>query len=76
MSYIEWLDNKDTYLDMFDDRSTMLSRAIDECIIMRKSAYVKLNQDELRYDDMVNNTNAWGEAIEAIKAKYPKPVVE
>jgi hypothetical protein len=39
----------------------------------RKVAYAELNQDEMRYDDMVNGTNTWGEAIEAIKAKYPKP---
>lgn len=41
---------------------------------LRKAEYDKLNQDELRYDDLVNGTNTWGEAIEAIKLKYPKPV--
>jgi len=40
---------------------------------LRKAEYNKLNQDEMRYDDMVNGTNTWGEAIEAIKEKYPKP---
>jgi hypothetical protein len=39
----------------------------------RQAEYAKLNQDEMRYDDMVNGTNTWVEAIEAIKAKYPKP---
>ena len=39
---------------------------------LRKAAYIELNQDELRYEDTVNGTNTWGEAIEAIKAKYPK----
>ena len=42
---------------------------------LRKAEYDLLNQDEMRYDDMVNGTNTWGEAIEAIKAKYPKPTV-
>lgn len=39
----------------------------------RVDAYRELVQDELRYDDMVNNTNTWGEAIESIKLTYPKP---
>ncbi len=43
---------------------------------LRKSKYAELNQDEMRYDDMVNNTNTWGEAIESIKLTYPKPTGE
>lgn len=39
----------------------------------RKKEYNKLNQYDLMYQDKVNGTNKWGEAIEAIKAKYPKP---
>jgi len=39
----------------------------------RKVEYNKLNQYDLMYQDKVNGTNKWGEAIEAIKAKYPKP---
>ena len=39
----------------------------------RKAEYDKLNQDELRYDDTVNGTTTWTDAIQAIKAKYPKP---
>ena len=39
----------------------------------RKAEYNKLNQYDLMYQDKVNGTNLWGEAIEAIKAKYPKP---
>lgn len=39
----------------------------------RKAEYDKLNQYDLMYQDKVNGTNKWGEAIEAIKAKYPKP---
>lgn len=42
--------------------------------LLRKDAYQKLNQDELRYNDMMNGTNTWGEAIELIKETYPKPV--
>ena len=39
----------------------------------RAKAYKALNQDELRYDDMINGTNTWGKAIEDIKLKFPKP---
>lgn len=39
----------------------------------RKVEYDKLNQDELRYNDLVNGTNIWIEAIQNIKAKFPKP---
>ena len=39
---------------------------------LRKVEYDKLNQDEMRYDDMINNTNTWGEAIKLIKAQFPK----
>ena len=39
----------------------------------RKPEYDQLNQDEMRYDDLKNGTNTWEQAIDAIKAKYPKP---
>jgi len=39
----------------------------------RKKAYLELNQDELRFDDLMNGTTTWQDAILAIKAKYPKP---
>jgi|TARA_R110000764_G_scaffold21941_1_gene55074 hypothetical protein len=38
----------------------------------RKIEYDKLNQDEMRYDDVKNSTTTWVDAIDAIKAKYPK----
>ena len=40
---------------------------------LRKAEYDELNQYDLMYQDKVDGTNKWGEAIEAIKAKYPKP---
>ena len=39
----------------------------------RREAYTKLNQDELRYDDEINGTTTWIDAIKAIKKEYPKP---
>ena len=40
----------------------------------RKAKYDLLNQDELRFDDLENNTTTWVDSINAIKAEYPKPV--
>jgi hypothetical protein len=58
-----------------EDRVLILKKEFDskEYQRLRKEEYKKLNQDELRYNDLVNGTNTWQEAIEAIKAKYPKP---
>lgn len=39
----------------------------------RKDEYDLLNQDEMRYDDIKNSTTTWVDAIDAIKAKHPKP---
>jgi hypothetical protein len=39
----------------------------------RKAKYDLLNQDEMRYDDMINNTTTWRDSIAAIKAAHPKP---
>ena len=39
----------------------------------RAREYNRLNQFEMLYDDMANGTNHWKEAIDKIKAKYPKP---
>ena len=39
----------------------------------RKSKYDLLNQDEMRFDELVNGTTTWVDAINAIKAAHPKP---
>tara|TARA_B110000208_G_scaffold92589_1_gene116488 strand:- start:1235 stop:1501 length:267 start_codon:yes stop_codon:yes gene_type:complete len=39
----------------------------------RQQAYALLNQDEMRYDDLVNGTTTWQDAIAAIKLENPKP---
>jgi hypothetical protein len=41
----------------------------------RKSKYDLLNQDEMRFDDEINGTTTWVDAINAIKAQHPKPKV-
>ena len=40
---------------------------------VRKAKYDKLNQDEMRYDDVKNSTTTWVDAIDAIKSAHPKP---
>lgn len=40
---------------------------------LRKAEYDKLNQFEMQYNDAVNGTTTWVDAINEIKAKYPKP---
>lgn len=40
---------------------------------LRKAEYLQLNQFEMQFDDAVNGTTTWVDAINAIKAKYPKP---
>ena len=39
----------------------------------RKEEYDLLNQFEMQFDDELNDTTTWKDAINAIKAKYPKP---
>lgn len=41
--------------------------------IDRFYAYSKLNQFEMIYNDMINGTTTWLEAIKSIKEKFPKP---
>ena len=40
---------------------------------VRKAKYDLLNQFEMRFDDQVNSTTTWVDAINAIKAAHPKP---
>ncbi len=39
----------------------------------RKAKYDLLNQDEMRFDDTVNSTTTWVDAINTIKSEHPKP---
>lgn len=41
---------------------------------LRKQEYDKLNQFAMQYDDSINGTTTWIDAINEIKAKYPKPI--
>ncbi len=39
---------------------------------LRELEYAKLNQDELRFDDLINNTTVWRDTILDIKVRFPK----
>jgi hypothetical protein len=39
----------------------------------RKAKYDALNQFEMQFDDAVNGTTTWIDAINAVKAEFPKP---
>jgi len=38
----------------------------------RKAEYDALNQFDMQYEDEMNGTTTWKDAITAIKTKYPK----
>lgn len=40
----------------------------------RTKEYAKLNQFAMQFDDAMNGTTTWIDAVNEIKAKYPKPI--
>jgi len=61
-------------LELISNEVTRLQAEYDslEYSRLRKAEYDKLSQDEMRYDDLKNNTNTWELAIDAIKLEHPK----
>jgi len=74
---IEWMDIVETQPTEVEIAAevTRLQAVYDalEYSRLRKAKYDLLNQDEMRYDDIKNSTTTWVDAIDAIKAAYPKP---
>ena len=74
---ITWLDENTTQPTEQEivDEKARLQGIYDakEYSRLRKAKYDLLNQDEMRYDDQVNGTTTWVDAIAAIKADHPKP---
>ena len=62
-------------MSLVDAEVTRLQAAYDAQAYsrLRKVEYNLLNQDEMRYDDLVNGTTTWQDAIAAIKLAHPKP---
>ena len=71
----------DTYFDTsgneitinIDDVNAKIAEIFPDYAEKRKAKYDLLNQDEMRYDDLVNNTTTWRDGIAAIKTAHPKP---
>ena len=74
---LEWLDGSQTEPTalQLSNEVTRLQAVYDGLAYSRtrKIAYDLLNQDEMRYDDLVNSTTTWQDAIAAIKVASPKP---
>ena len=75
-SELEWLDTEQTQpTEAAITAKIMQLQAEYEAQVYarsRKVEYDKLNQDEMRYDDLVNSTTTWQDAIAAIKTSIPK----
>ena len=73
---LEWLDTVQPQPtdSEIDTEVTRLQAAYDAQAYARsrKAKYNLLNQDEMRYDDLINSTTTWQDAISAIKQEYPK----
>ena len=74
---LEWLDSEQTEPTALElsNEVTRLQAVYDSQLYARtrKAKYDLLNQDEMRYDDLVNNSTTWRDGIAAIKVAHPKP---
>ncbi len=66
-------DGVNQFVEYFYTLDEVLNFIKDDYSTNRRIEYSKLNQFELFFNDKVNGTNTWQEAIESIKLKYPKP---
>ena len=75
-SDINWLDSVQTEPTQseIDAEVTRLQAEYDsqEYARNRKQEYDKLNQFEMQFDDQLNGTTTWVDAINAIKQNIPK----
>jgi hypothetical protein len=53
-------------------KTVKATHAAQEYARNREIEYAALNQFEMQYDDEVNSTTTWKDAIVAIKTKWPK----
>lgn len=67
------LEHHQEYILNLDDEY-IYNEKLNQCLANRKAEYDKLNQFELRYDDLINGTTIWEDTIASIKQKYPKPL--
>ena len=73
---IEWLDDTQTQPTDAEIATEMarLQGIYDsqEYARARATEYAALNQFEMQFDDQQNNTTTWVDAINDIKARFPK----
>ena len=73
---LEWLDTKQTEPTKAEIDAEIKRLQTEQDALayqeLRRSEYNKLNQDEMRFDDLINDTTTWVDSIKAIKDKYPK----
>ena len=73
---LEWLDTTQTQPTDQEIQAEIirLQELYDsqEYARLRKAEYDKLNQFEMQFDDQLNGTTTWVDAINEIKARYPK----
>jgi len=73
---LEWLDTTQTEPTQaeIDAEVIRLQDIYDsqEYARNRKAEYDKLNQFEMQFDDQLNGTTTWVDAISAIKQEFPK----
>ena len=75
-SELEWHDTEQTEPTQaeIDAEFIRLQAVYDSQLYARnrKAEYDKLNQWEMQFDDQQNNTTTWVDAINDIKARFPK----
>lgn len=73
---LEWLDTEQTEPTEEELQAEIVRLQAEydslEYARNRKAEYDKLNQYEMMFDDAVNGTTTWVDAINAIKAQFPK----
>jgi hypothetical protein len=73
---LEWLDSEQTEPTALElsNEVTRLQAVYDsqEYARARATEYSALNQFEMQFDDQQNNTTTWVDAINDIKARFPK----
>jgi len=73
---LEWM-SEDIQKPTYDDIKDLATQKENEYnsklySVLRKQEYDKLNKFDMQFNDAMNGTTTWIDAINEIKAKYPK----
>lgn len=78
------VDDRVVFSDPSDPNNPTMNTLTEEMVSLQRNydaflykrlrviAYGKLNQSEMQFDDMMNGTNKWRDAILSIKEQFPK----